>query len=801
MHEKTLKLLEFDILRQRVAQGARNAEAARRILQDLPLWDPQELGTLKRLVAAVWDRLASGDPEPQEPLPDISLLVTKLGVAGSSLSLEEAYALGVFIDRGEALKQWLLARASQGAEQQPLQSLVQALPDGSPLSREVFRVLDNTGKIRDLPVLREIRQRIGALTREREALITRYVQAEDTRYMLQSSVPSQRDGRMVLAVKAKFRGRIRGIVHEVSATGQTLFIEPGDVVEKNNELFMETQRLEGEIRRIFREMTARIALQRQVLEAFHEGILRLETIRARARYSWETQGHFAQGEDGAFGWSQSIRLKQARHPLLGSHGVSIDFVLEGLTRGVIITGPNTGGKTVSLKTLGLFVLMNQFGLALPAAPGTLLPFCDGVYADIGDEQSLSRSLSTFSAHMSTIAAIIAHSTEQSLVLLDELGSGTDPEEGSALAMAILDHLMEKRARIIVTTHQGSLKHYGYTQEQVENASVEFDAATLSPTYRILMGVPGESRALDMAARNGIPPCIIQRARSYLQDKGADVSALIQGLSLKYQELHIARELNRKEEERLKEEARKADLRELRLRQQEEELKAQAVGKLQRLLEESRKTLENLVREVKEGELSREKTVKVKAFLHDLETTVAEEDRAVLEDADALVQAVLAGEQKAGGPPRFPIKPGTLVRAGKYQHPGRVFRAGKTGFWVVEIGSLKMTFPEQDLYPFPASEGQEKPVIALPELVSAVKPQLELSVRGLHLEEALEALQRQIDAAVLSGLREFSVIHGKGEGVLRQGVHAFLKEQPQVAAYYFSRPELGGFGRTEVVMKC
>ncbi|MDR1986710.1 MAG: Smr/MutS family protein [Treponema sp.] len=834
MHEKTLKLLEFDVIRHKVAQGALNEAAARRILEELPVWDPQEAGKLKALVAAVGDRIASGDPEQRDPLPDISFLLPKLGVAGTSLALDEAYALGVFIDRGEAVKQWLLGGArwnedTQKPEQQLLRTLVQALPDCTALSREVFRVLDKAGKLRDLPVLREIRQRIRTLTKDREALITRYTQAEDTRYMLQSSVPSQRDGRMVLAVKANFRGRIKGIVHEVSATGQTLFIEPGEVVEKNNLILIERQRLEGEIRRILRELTRRIAGQRQAIEAFHEGIIHLETIRARARYTCETQGHFAQGEEGSF--SQGIILKQARHPLLAAQAVPIDFTLEGHIKAVIITGPNTGGKTVTLKTVGLFVLMNQFGLALPAAPGTMLPFCDGVYVDIGDEQSLSQSLSTFSGHMSAIAAIIAHATEKSLVLLDELGAGTDPEEGSAMAMAILDHLMEKQVRLIATTHQGSLKHYGYTQEQVENASVEFDVETLSPTYRILMGVPGESRAVDIAARNGIPRAIINRARSYLQHERADVSALIQGLTMKHQELNTALERQEEAEQRLQEERRQADLRELRLRQEEAELKAAGVGKLRRLLEESRKTLENLVREVREGELSREKTVKVKQFLHDLETTVDTEDKALKEEilaaeaADpptalgigkgALLPQPLGGVKPAGGQqpwgwaakdpyyrsPPFSIKPGTPVLVGKYKRQGRVFRADKNGSWVVEIGSLKMSFPEQDLYPFPASEERQEPVIALPDLASAVNPRFELNLRGMRLEEAIEALQHQIDAAVLSGLREFSVIHGKGEGVLQQGVHTFLKEQPQVAEYYFSRPELGGFGRTEVVMKC
>ncbi|MDR0628406.1 MAG: Smr/MutS family protein [Treponema sp.] len=842
MHEKTVKLLEFDVIRQRVAQGALNEEAARRILEEHPAWDPREAGTLKGLVAAVGARIASGDPEPRDPLPDISFLLPKLGVAGASLALDEAYALGVFIDRGEALKQWLLGGGPQdGAAQKPgqqlLRTLVLALPDCRSLSREVFRVLDKGGKLRDLPVLREIRRRIRSLTRDIEALIIRYTQAEDTRYMLQSSVPAQRDGRTVLAVKANFRGRIKGMVHEVSATGQTLFVEPGEAVEKNNHILIERQRLEREIRRILREMTRRIAEQRQALEAFHEGIIRLETIRARARYSVETQGYFAQEDP------ERIILKQARHPLLGAQAVPIDITLEGHTKTVIITGPNTGGKTVTLKTLGLLVLMNQFGLALPAAPGTMLPFCDGVYADIGDEQSLSQSLSTFSAHMSTIAAIIAHATEKSLVLLDELGAGTDPEEGSAIAMAILDHLMEKQVRLIATTHQGSLKHYGYTQEQVENASVEFDAETLSPTYRILMGVPGESRAVDIAARNGIPQAVINRARSYLRDERADVSALIQGLTMKHQELNTALERQQKEEERLREERRQAVFRELRLRQQETELKAGEVGKLRRLLEESRKTLENLVREVKEGELSREKTVKVKQFLHDLETTVAIEDTALKEDLRLLAAETVHPPSPLSSIPQAPwgsatqhrpetkelyypspwgalnppagtglqepgprtsqffLKPGTPVLVGKYRRPGRVFRADKNGSWVVEIGSLKMSFPEQDLYPFPAAEEQPQPAIALPDLASELSPRFELNLRGMRLEEAIEALRRQIDAAVLSGLREFSVIHGTGAGVLQQGVHTFLSEQPQVAEYYFSRPELGGFGRTEVVMKC
>ncbi|MDR3342422.1 MAG: endonuclease MutS2 [Treponema sp.] len=790
---KTADLLEFDAIRERVAACALSGEAAHQILAEVPRKDSQEVGTLKTLVSAVLDRMHADDGEPRESLPDIGFLLPKLTVEGMVLEIDEAYALGLFVERAWTLRNWL-ARGDRVYE-----VLVSAVPDCTAVSREVFRVLDKEGKLRDLNEFREINQRIRSLSRDLEALITRYTGNEESRRMLQSTVPSQRDGRMVLAVKTNFRGRIKGIVHEVSATGQTLFVEPGEVVEKNNDILIERRRLDAEILRVLRDMTGRIAAHGQALGELHEGIIRVETIRAKARYAWETGGHFAQDNQGS-----SITLKKARHPLLGPQGVPIDFSMDTDTTTVIITGPNTGGKTVALKTVGLFTLMNQMGLALPAEEGTALPVFDGVYADIGDEQSLSQSLSTFSAHMTNIADMVTVATARSLVLLDELGSGTDPAEGSAIAMAILDHLIEKGTHLIVTTHHGILKNYGYTREGVENASVEFDGRTLSPTYRIIMGLPGESHAVDIASRNGLPQDIITRARTYLTEEQSDVSALIIGLKKKHQELDAAAEMRRLEEQQLREERRQADLRELRLRQQEVNLKAGSIGNLRLLLTESRKTLENLVREVREGELTREKTVAVKEFLHNLEQTVIAEDMALEAEGSLLMEEKRRldadRERQASQSTVRPISPGVLVLAGEYKRRGTVLRAGKKGTWIVAIGSLRMSFSEDQLTPLPPSEEVRKPLIATADLVSDTTAQFEISLRGMRLEAALETLRRQIDAAVLSGLHEFSVIHGKGDGILQRGVHEFLKEQPSVADYYFSRPELGGFGRTEVILK-
>jgi len=801
MNEKTLKLLEFDRIRREVAALALSEEAGAIILDDLPRLDREETEKLKTLVKAASRRIITLEGENRESLPDIGFLFPKLDVEGMVLELEEAYALGIFISRAEALKQWLLKPLPdddrKNPSDDPLAQIARELPDCADVSLEIFKILDREGKLRDLPEFRAIRKRIQSLQKDIDSIGSRYVNNEETRRMLQSELPSQRDGRVVLAVKANFRSRIRGIVHEVSSSGQTIFVEPEEVVEKNNELLIEKRRLEAEIRRVLRELTGRIAVKREAMGIFHGGILFIETIRARARYGIEKKHSFA-SED----FNGRLVLKQARHPLLGRHAVPLDLSMERDIRTVIITGPNTGGKTVALKTLGLLAMMNQLGLAIPAAEGTLLPVFDGIFADIGDEQSLSQSLSTFSGHMTNIADILKRATDSSLVLLDELGSGTDPEEGSAIAMAILDHFIEAQIRLIVTTHHGILKNYGYTRAGVENASMEFDIQTLSPTYRIIMGIPGESRAVDIASRNGFPEELVGRARSYLDEERSDVSALIAGLKEKHQELNAAAEEGKKEERRLLEERRRSDLKELRLRQKEMQLRSDGVGSLKKLLGESRKTLENLVREVKEGELSREKTLKVKEFLSSLEESVRAEDAELEREGNALAEERRRVEEKPAS-----IEAGMEVLAGEYRRRGRVIRqdkkTGKETAWIVEIGSLKVSFPEKDLLPLAPAE-ENISVSARTSWAADLAPsspvQIELNLMGLRLSDALETLGRQIDSAVLGSIHEFAVVHGKGDGILSKGVHDFLKKDPRVADYYFSRPEMGGFGRTEVVLK-
>ena len=822
--EKTLALLEYGRIRECIASYALSAEAAREIRQLYPLFDPEKVRALKQLVMAFCTLINTAEREKQQELPEIGFLFPRLALAGSILETDEILALGLFLERGGELRRFIVDTIPQESEtgMTELRKLAQSIPDCSSLVPEIFRIIDRDGTIRDLPEIKKIRRKIRDLSKELERCIAAYNANENTRRMLQSELPSQRDGRLVLAVKANFRNRIKGIVHEVSASGQTIFIEPEESVEKNNQILVETAHLQAEITKLLKALSGRLAEHRIELEEFHRTMVYMETLRARARYSL---GITAGNKECCFAIKahdsvSHLKLRQARHPLIGSDAVPpskavpIDLSLESSTRMVIITGPNTGGKTVSLKTIGLFALMNQTGLALPAAEA-VLPIFDAVYADIGDEQSISQSLSTFSAHMINIAGIIQEATEHSLVLLDELGAGTDPEEGNAIAMAILDHFIETKNTVVLTTHHGILKNYGYSRAGVENASVEFDSRTLSPTYRIIMGIPGESRALDIALRNGFPAGLVENARSYLDEERSDMSALIAGLKEKHRELDMVSRSAKEEQDRLREDRRRTDLKELSLRQKEYFLKQQGLTEFQRFLAESRKLLENLVREIREGELNREKTLKVKDFIRQLEEQSAAME-AVLETEElSIMQSSLAGhtDTKNTASKRI-LTPGIEVFAGPSRLRGKIIREDtkKTGkknrhnsqSWIVEIGSVRTSFSEQELVPADEDQGSLSGMGTVrwaAELAPAAQPvKLELNLLGMRLEEALEALRRQIDGAVLTGLREFSIVHGKGDGILQKGIQDYLQNESAVAEYHFSRPELGGSGRTEVILQ-
>jgi DNA mismatch repair protein MutS2 len=794
--ERTLRLLEFARIREEVAGYCLSEEGSDALLEDLPRLDPADVAILKARVSALLGLFQENRDPPSLSFPEISASTRAISKRGASLEIGELYALGLW-----AQSYAVFVAFMRGVEERGPSLDLGKAPDLAPVLRVVFRVLNKDGTLRDLPELREARSRIARINRDIAAITDSYYKDQDLRSMLQTDEPTVRDGRTVLPIRVNFKARVRGIVHEVSATGQTVFIEPEELVLKNNELIQEEARYRQELLRLLRDATEKLFEHAAAVADARSLVAVLDGIYARARHA--RIGGLCMARDLATGFV----LRKARHPLIGAKAVPIDVELPEGTRTLIVTGPNTGGKTVTLKTIGLLALMNQFGLGLPAAPETGFAVFDSVFADIGDEQSIDQSLSTYSGHIRVIGGIVSAATSGSLVLLDELGSGTDPEEGCAVAMSLIDWFIEIGCLTVLTTHHGILKNYGYSRPACLNASMDFDKSSLSPTYRILMGVPGESRALEVASKNGLPAAIVSGARKYLAEERADVSELIKSLTEKHRELEDMESDRRKRLRDAKEAQRKADLGSLRVRQKELELREFGVSDLRRLLSESRKTLENLVKEIREGELTPEKTRGVKDFLTELARKSGEEEKnfeRFKEESAVLNDRFPSGcGDPDAGAMSLAVEEGAHVLIGVGRKRGIVVRGAKKGYWVVETESVRLTLPESELLPVadaPVTKPQVQVELAAPGEGGGSRAVFELDLRGYRLAAALDAVEKQVDAANLQGLSLFQILHGTGEGVLGRGIHDYLHGHPAIADFHFARPEEGGYGMTIVRMK-
>jgi DNA mismatch repair protein MutS2 len=540
----------------------------------------------------------------------------------------------------------------------------------------------------------------------------------------------------------------------------------------------------NELLRILRELSSICRARHAVIDQTIEYARSIDVVYARARYALD---HGCEPPEIA---ESGVRIRDARHPLLGSSAVPITVEIPEGKRALIVTGPNTGGKTVSLKTIGLLALMHQFGLEVPAGTGTALPVFSGVYADIGDEQSIEQNLSTFSGHMRNIGRILNHADQDSLVLLDELGSGTDPEEGGALAMAIMDELLNAQPMTVVTTHHGRLKHYGFTNPQALNASMEFDSNSLRPTYRIIPGVPGSSHAIEIAAHMGILRRVTGKARDYLADEEYDTGRIIRRLTDREQELHREREEAAADQRQAQQRVKELEQRENALAEREAEVKRNRVRELDQWAAGVRSQLENLVREVREGELTREKTQAVKSFIGEMDGVLS---AARTETAQRKTTATRRADESADKDAS--IEPGAEVIVKSTGKRGTVQRKGKENTWIVQVGTVKLPLEAGDLARQQPPQNESKPTVSYRG--SQETPSLELDLRGYRLEEAVAAVDRNIDLAVVNDLDRFGVIHGMGEGVLQTGIREHLREHPAVKNYRYAPNDDGGFGKTIV----
>ncbi len=706
--------------------------------------------------------------------------------AGASLSLRELLDIAETLRVIRSVFDW--RRHCEGMET-VLDDRFSVLAPNKYLEEKIGTTVVSEEEVADnaSPALADIRRKMRAAALRIREQLDRMIRSPAYQKLLQDPIVTIRDGRFVVPVKAEHRAEVPGLVHDTSASGATVFVEPMGSVEANNELKVLESRESAEIERILAALSAEIGNFADAISADYGILVELNLIFAKARLAYKMKAVCPRLTDDG-----QIRLRHARHPLIDSQKVvPIDVELGVDFDTLVITGPNTGGKTVTLKTIGLLTLMAMCGLMPPVDDGSSLSVFSSVLADIGDEQSIEQSLSTFSAHMTNIIRILGDADEGSLVLLDELGAGTDPVEGAALAIAILERLREQGARIAATTHYAELKAYAIQSPGVENGSCEFDVKTLRPTYRLLVGVPGRSNAFAITERLGMDPAVVAGARDRISGDDRRLEDVVTELEDRRcaleRELQTAREATQAAEQaRLRAETELEELDRLR----EQEL-GQARDEARRLLERARNEAEGLIQEL--DELRRQKNA---ADFSSRALEAKSRLRSRLNAAENAVDPVTKRRREAPVPSR-PLHEGDTVLLLDIGKEAVVLTPpDSAGHVEVQAGIIRTRVPLTELRLLdnrkaaPAA-GPKGRSVSSGESRASRSVRTELDLRGQTANEALLEVDRFIDDAVMAGLGQITVIHGKGTGALRSAVHAHLRTHPSVKSY-----RLGTFGEGE-----
>lgn len=629
------------------------------------------------------------------------------------------------------------------------------------------------------PALREIRRKQSQARNKIKSSLDSLVRSQQTQKYLQENIVTQRNGRYVIPVKAEYRSEIAGLVHDTSSSGATLFIEPMSVVNANNELSELDAKERAEIDRILSALSSEVGDYAETISEDFRTARFFDFCFAKARYAAALRAVRPELNENGI-----IQAEKARHPLISKDKcVPIDIALGDKYSALIVTGPNTGGKTVSLKTTGLLCLMAKSGLFVPCRDEAKIGFFDRVFADIGDEQSIEQSLSTFSAHMANISSILTQITPNSLVLMDELGSGTDPVEGAALAIAIIEQMQATGARIMCTTHYAELKLYALQTPDVENASCEFDVATLKPTYRLIIGIPGKSNAFAIASMLGISEDIINNAKFHLDNESVKVERVLADLEISKKTAQFDIERAEHIRQKAADELKKA-------REEREKILADAEKDAQKSRQKALDMIESARREaqVVTDELDRLRKEKERAdFKKNIEAT-----RAATEDRlDKLEEKIETRPKEKKKPLERPLKVGDSVRVYSMNKEGEVLEEPKNEKVMLQIGSVKMRFPLEDLEIIKPKQPKQQQTTLDIESRATRRAVSELDLRGVTVMEAERMVDEYIDECSLSGLKVVSVIHGKGTGALRAAVQQRLKRNKLVESY-----RLGTFGEGE-----
>ena len=785
MNSKIEKVLEFDKIRAQLAEYA-TSEKGKQMIKELPI--EVEEKAIQHKIEETADgvellRLKQGIPIPR--LKDISFALKRLeleaGLNGRELSdilrvLTTTHEVERFFEKVEE-EEIALKRIPRLVEK--LESIPEVTKELEASIREDGYVLDSAS-----PTLHGIRVGIQKTEQEIRRQMDQYLTGKNAQY-LSDTIITIRNDRYVLPVKAEYKSVFGGTVHDQSATGQTLFMEPQAVVNLNNKLREYQVQEKREVERILWELSKKLMPYTNSLHQNHYVLARLDVVNAKALYANEIKA-----TEPIIDRQNHVALWKAWHPLLDREkAVANDIILGEEYQAIVITGPNTGGKTILLKTVGVIQLMAQMGLYIPAGENSRVGIFTEIFADIGDEQSIEQNLSTFSSHMSNIVSILNQINDKSLLLIDEIGSGTDPQEGSSLAIAILDYIASKQSYVIASTHYPELKAYGYDRPKTINASMEFDGDTLQPTYQLLLGVPGRSNAFDISKRLGLPSIIIDQARGLLSEEDQDLNAMISDLEQKRRraqrdadKMRHQLELSTQLLEDLQKETEQFKANKARLLEEAKE-------RANTLIEQSKDDADKILSEIRELQLrSKQSTVKEHEMI---EKKTALTD---LKHEQALKKNKVLRKEKA----KKALQVGQSVEVLSFGQRGTLVEKVSDEEWVVQMGIIKMKIAIEDLAPIAETQETKQQVIVKSARSSHVSSELDL--RGKRYEEAMKDLDLYIDAAILANYPRVTIIHGRGTGAIQQGVHKTLRSHRSVASFEFAPMNTGGNGATIVTFK-
>ncbi|MBF1185183.1 MAG: endonuclease MutS2 [[Eubacterium] sulci] len=793
MNQKALETLEYKKIIAQLKREMGSAASAKLADELTPLTSEKIIKEELRSTTEAVDLIVRKGPLPTGGLYDIRealLLAKKGGSLTMRQLLEVQNVLGISSEVVAFMHDDALPELKYIGE------MVDLIVEFAALEKEISRCILTEDEMADnaSPKLKDIRRSIHQQNQAIKNKLSRIITSSSNKTYLQDAIVTMRDGRYVIPVKQEYRSLFPGMVHDQSKGGATLFIEPQGVVELNNKLRELEVEEQLEIARILAELSSRVAEHYREIRSNLELLTKLDFIMAKGKLSCKM--HASEPKIDTDG---ELRLISARHPLIEyKKAVPVDIRIGGDYRTLIITGPNTGGKTVSLKTAGLLVMMAQSGLHIPASHASTLPIFGEVFADIGDEQSIEQSLSTFSSHMKNIVSIIDKASYDSLVLVDELGAGTDPTEGAALAIAILERFYDSGALTMATTHYNELKKYALATSGVENAAMEFDVETLTPTYRLLIGVPGKSNAFEISKKLGLSESVIERASEHIKHGDMEFENVISS---------IEDDKRKAAADRLDAESMRAEIEE-RLKKLEEKEKAVSEKRAD-IIAEAKREARELLRETKSAVKDVQKDLRrlQKSGAHtNLNTGALEKSRRKINEAENLVSEKVVKQVNSEPVSADTLKIGDRVKLLTIGQNGTILSLpDEKGNLMINIGALKVKARLQDLMLInegkdrkPQAKSSSKYGSLLRSKSSSVSASI--NVMGKNLEDALADVEKYLDDVYMAGLDMVSIIHGRGGGILKDGIRQMLKRKKYVDSYGAASYNDGGEGVTVVRMK-